>query len=281
MDVRKLKTNLAIIIILLVIVGGYAFFLLSPRLFSLDESRLLFTPIAQEVSIDTEHTVSVEEWQYSKNEHKMSVILSLKSTASNPSEKYVYQVMSRNKVKDKTAINYDVTYQSPTFATIIIEGVPDDFAEIAISVGFINKNIDEETSTESKATYSTVFTNKNKVETVENIERFSVVEIYIDKINKENNQLRDEIKQLKDENDSLESQKTNILETVADLRKSESYLTDAETENVHSQIASYQKTYDDCQKKIDANSATITEKTALLSGNTKKISELKRINVGE
>ena len=101
MDTRKLKTNLVIIIALVAIVGGYLFFFLSPRIFSADESNLLDTPISEVIKIDNDHTFAIEAWEYSEAEKKMGLIIALNSSAANPSEKYVYQVTSRNKAKDK------------------------------------------------------------------------------------------------------------------------------------------------------------------------------------
>ena len=282
MDKRKLKTNMVIIIILVTIIGGYVFFFLSPRIFNVDESSLLFTPISEPLSINTEHSVSVEMWKYSENESKMSVIISLDSRSANPSEKYVYQVMSRNKAKESTVINYDVVYQSSTFAYLMINSVPDDFTEVAVRVGYVDRHIEEGNNDENKnvtASFVTVYTNKNKVDKVVSINQLSIVEIYIDKINKEDKLIEDDISALKQDNELLEKQQKDILLKVSDLRKSESYLTESEQANVHSQIESYQSTYVECQNTIDTNKAKITEKNASIAKNKSKINELSKLKV--
>ena len=189
-----------------------------PRIFNVDESSLLFTPISEPLSINTEHSVSVEMWKYSENESKMSVIISLDSRSANPSEKYVYQVMSRNKAKESTVINYDVVYQSSTFAYLMINSVPDDFTEVAVRVGYVDRHIEEGNNDENKnvtASFVTVYTNKNKVDKVVSINQLSIVEIYIDKINKENKLIEDDISALKQDNELLEKQhsKTQVVVT--------------------------------------------------------------------
>lgn len=277
-DKTKLKTNLTIMIILLFVVGGYIFFFLSPRIFSVDESKLLYTPLSQAVQINNEHSLTIEDWEYSQNERKMSVILSLNSTAADPSEKYVYQVVSRNKVKESTLLSYDVTYQSTTFATLMIYDVPTDFTEVAIKVGYIDKHIeDNDSGQNARAIFSTIFTNKNKVDRTDSIEQLSVIELYIGKIKKENATYTDEIKKLTETNADLERQKQDILETVADLRKNESYLTENEQGNLHSQIAKYQSTYDACVEKISSNQKTIDEYQSEMSKNNNKIEELNKL----
>lgn len=84
---KEIRRNLVIIIILAVVIGGYAFFFLSPRIFRESKENLLNTEIGKEVKAGSGFSVVVEDWQYCKAEQSMAVIFSFKNSNSNPSEK--------------------------------------------------------------------------------------------------------------------------------------------------------------------------------------------------
>ena len=282
MDTRKLKTNLVIIIALVSIVGGYLFFFLSPRIFSADESNLLDTPISEVIKIDNDHTFAIEAWEYSEAEKKMGLIIALNSSAANPSEKYVYQVTSRNKAKDKKILDYNVTYQSAKFATIVINNVPKDFLEMAISVGFVDKHADESGTTpegesEITATFSTAFTNKNTVSKIESIEKLNVVDLYIVKIEKENSAIKEKIEELQSENENTKVQQQDILATVAELKNSMVYVSEKEKEEIKNKISNYQLTYDGLEETVNENKKTIEGYQNTYKKNADKIKELQSL----
>lgn len=282
MDTRKLKTNLVIIIALVSIVGGYLFFFLSPRIFSADESNLLDTPISEVIKIDNDHTFAIEAWEYSEAEKKMGLIIALNSSAANPSEKYVYQVTSRNKAKDKKILDYNVTYQSAKFATIVINNVPKDFLEMAISVGFVDKHADESGTTpegesEITATFSTAFTNKNTVSKIESIEKLNVVDLYIVKIEKENSAIKEKIEELQSENENTKVQQQDILATVAELKNSMVYVSESEKEEIKNKISNYQLTYDGLEETVNENKKTIEGYQNTYKKNADKIKELQSL----
>lgn len=282
MDTRKLKTNLVIIIALVAIVGGYLFFFLSPRIFSADESNLLDTPISEVIKIDNDHTFAIEAWEYSEAEKKMGLIIALNSSAANPSEKYVYQVTSRNKAKDKKTLDYNVTYQSAKFATIVINNVPKDFLEMAISVGFVDKHADESGTTpegesEITATFSTAFTNKNTVSKIESIEKLNVVDLYIVKIEKENSNIKEKIEELQSKNENTKVQQQDILATVAELKNSMVYVSEKEKEEIKNKISNYQLTYDGLEETVNENKKTIEGYQNTYKKNADKIKELQSL----
>lgn len=282
MDTRKLKTNLVIIIALVAIVGGYLFFFLSPRIFSADESNLLDTPISEVIKIDNDHTFAIEAWEYSEAEKKMGLIIALNSSAANPSEKYVYQVTSRNKAKDKKTLDYNVTYQSAKFATIVINNVPKDFLEMAISVGFVDKHADESGTTpegesEITATFSTAFTNKNTVSKIESIEKLNVVDLYIVKIEKENSAIKEKIEDLQSKNENTKVQQQDILATVAELKNSMVYVSESEKEEIKNKISNYQLTYDGLEETVNENKKTIEGYQNTYKKNADKIKELQSL----
>lgn len=290
MNLQKIKTNLIIIMIILAIAGGYVFFLLSPRIFSESKDNLLNTPLGSPVSVGQSHSLTVESWLYCKKDREMEIILSFDTTASDPSEKYVYQVISRNSARDTKEVEYEVKYQSSKFSTLFIKNVPNDFNEMAVNVGYIDKHAEDEVSAtdattssysssnnDVKAVFTTIFTNQYTVEITDKIEALNVIELYIGKINSENESLQEEIDGLYDDNDKLSVQQEDILERVSELRNSQEYVTEKESLKIEEDIKSYQNTYDSYQATIDSNLIKIDEYNDTILSNNEKIEELEEI----
>ena len=104
-----------------------------------------------------------------------------------------------------------------------------------------------------------------------------MIDLYRQKIERENKTLGDEIKALESENAGYELTQSDILARVAELRKDEQFLTDKEFEENQSQIKSYRESYDSYTKKIERNNETIGEKQATIKKNNAKITELDTI----
>ena len=126
---KEIKRNLVIVIIIAVVIGGYAFFFLSPRIFRESKENLLNTEFGKEVKAGSGFSVTVEDWQYCKAEQSMAVIFSFKNTSNNPSEKIEYAAVSRNGARETKSVPCKVIYQSPTMATLTLDAVPKDFNE--------------------------------------------------------------------------------------------------------------------------------------------------------
>ncbi len=266
---KEIKRNLVIVIIIAVVIGGYAFFFLSPRIFRESKENLLNTEFGKEVKAGSGFSVTVEDWQYCKAEQSMAVIFSFKNTSNNPSEKIEYAAVSRNGARETKSVPCKVIYQSPTMATLTLDAVPKDFNELAISPEFSESEFKEATAT--------VFTNIYTVTSADSIKELDVIDLYRQKIKRENKTLGDEIKALESENAGYELTQSDILARVAELRKDEQFLTDKEFEENQSQIKSYRESYDSYTKKIERNNETIGEKQATIKKNNAKITELDTI----
>lgn len=122
-----------------------------------------------------------------------------------------------------------------------------------------------------------MFTNIYTVTSADSIKELDVIDLYRQKIERENKTLGDEIKALESENAGYELTQSDILARVAELRKDEQFLTDKEFEENQSQIKSYRESYDSYTKKIERNNETIGEKQAVIKKNNAKIKELNNI----
>lgn len=283
---KEIRRNLVIIIILAVVIGGYAFFFLSPRIFQESKENLLNTEIGREVKAGSGFSVVVEDWQYCKVEQAMAIIFSFKNTNSNPSEKIEYAAVSRNGARETKAVQCKVIYQSPTMATLMIDAVPKDFNEMAIRVKFVNKHATEDATIafssefsefEFKEATATVFTNVYTVTEADSIKELDVIDLYRQKIKRENKALSDAIQKLQGENAGYEVTQSDILARVAELRKDEQFLTDKELEENQSQIKSYRESYDRYTAQIERNNEEIRDKQSIIRKNNAKIKELDSI----
>ena len=283
---KEIRRNLVIIIILAVVIGGYAFFFLSPRIFQESEENLLNTEIGREVKAGSGFFVVVEDWQYCKAEQSMAVIFSFKNTNSNPSEKIEYAAVSRNGARETKAVQCKVIYQSPTMATLTIDAVPKDFNEMAIRVKFVNKHATEDATiafssefseSEFKEATATVFTNVYTVTEADSIKKLNVIDLYRQKIERENKALSDAIQKLQGENAGYEVTQSDILARVAELRKDEQFLTDKEFEEHQRQIKSFRDSYDRYTAQIERNNEEIRDKQSIIRKNNAKIKELDSI----
>ena len=283
---KEIRRNLVIIIILAVVIGGYAFFFLSPRIFRESEENLLNTEIGREVKAGSGFFVVVEDWQYCKAEQSMAVIFSFKNSNSNPSEKIEYAAVSRNGARETKAVRCKVIYQSPTMATLTLDAVPTDFNEMAIRVKFVNKHATEDATTaltpklsesEFKEVTATVFTSVFTVTEADSIKELNVIDLYRQKIERENKALADEIQKLQGENAGYEVTQSDILARVAELRKDEQFLTDKELEENQRQIKSFRDSYDRYTAQIERNNEEIRDKQSIIRKNNAKIKELDSI----
>ena len=283
---KEIRRNLVIIIILAVVIGGYAFFFLSPRIFRESKENLLNTEIGREVKAGSGFSVVVEDWQYCKAEQSMAVIFSFKNSNSNPSEKIEYAAVSRNGARETKAVRCRVIYQSPTMATLTLDEVPKDFNEMAICVKFVNKHATEDATTaltpefsesEFKEVTATVFTNVFTVTEADSIKELNVIDLYRQKIERENKALADEIQKLQGENAGYEVTQSDILARVSELRKDEQFLTDKEFEENQRQIKSFRDSYDRYTAQIERNNEEIRDKQSIIRKNNAKIKELDSI----
>ena len=283
---KEIRRNLVIIIILAVVIGGYAFFFLSPRIFQESKENLLNTEIGREVKAGSGFSVVVEDWQYCKAEQSMAVIFCFKNSNSNPSEKIEYAAVSRNGARETKAVRCKVIYQSPTMATLTLDAVPTDFNEMAIRVKFVNKHATEDATiafssefseSEFKEATATVFTNVYTVTEADSIKELNVIDLYRQKIERENKALADEIQKLQGEKAGYEVTQSDILARVAELRKDEQFLTDKELEENQRQIKSFRDSYDRYTAQIERNNEEIRDKQSIIRKNNAKIKELDSI----
>lgn len=279
---KAIKGNTAIIVMLAVIVFGYAFFFLSPRIFLPSEDSLLYTNLRTPVVINSDHSVTIENWIYSQKEKQMQIILSFDNTAIDASEEYIFQAVSRNVVKESKEVEYEITYQSSSFVNVMLYNIPDDFNELALNIGYVADDdiLTDESAQKGEnknAAYTTVYTNKYKVENADKIEPLSVVEMYINKLNDEIDGYESDIENLTQKISDAEESQKEILTKVDQLNKDKEYMTVNEVKKIDEQISAYETSYKSYTDKISGYEESIDEKNDDISTAKAKIKELENI----
>ena len=280
---KAIKGNTAIIGMLAVIAFWICFFFLSPRIFLPSEDSLLYTNLRTPVVINSDHSVTIENWIYSQKEKQMQIILSFDNTAIDASEEYIFQAVSRNVVKESKEVEYEVTYQSSSFVNVMLYNIPDDFNELALNVGYVaDDDILTDESAQKKvknknAAYTTVYTNKYKVENADKIEPLSVVEMYINKLNDEIDGYESDIENLTQKISDAEESQKEILTKVDQLNKDKEYMTVNEVKKIDEQISAYETSYKSYTDKISGYEESIDEKNDDISTAKAKIKELENI----
>lgn len=273
----KVSKNIFVIALLTIIVSGYIFFFISPHIFSLPIDNLLYTEIDKEQKIDELHKFTIEDWQYSEEQNRMEVIFSFDNLSYDGVNSYDYSVISRNKMKQSTRIDYEIVYESPTFSALIINDIPKDYYEIAITVSFEEIDLQSVAAGEMipKKYSRTVYTNMGKVHRVDNITEANIFNLYIDKLNRNVNEHKEEITTLEEQNAIYRDNLKNITEKAASLRESEMYMTNTQIEETERQIKELQNNYEANEKLIEDNEAKINDINIAIKEIEEKIEHIK------
>jgi len=155
---------------LMVILGfmavGYIFFL-SSSVWAASSKDLLFTPIRTTNTIN-KREITLARWDYSPNEKRMEIELSLNNKAVDGNNVYIYELA------DRSGNTYTLVpiIATPNLVVMQAEGIPGGFTELSFRV---TPNI-------ADAATLKLYTNKNSVNRVDTITIKTENEYYIGQI---------------------------------------------------------------------------------------------------
>lgn len=275
--VSKVSKNTIVIAVLVLIIGGYIFFFASPYIFSLPIDNLLYTEMDIEQKIDESHRFTIEDWQYSEEQNRMEVIFSFDNLSYDGVNEYDYSIISRNKGKKNKKVEFDVVYESPSFSALIINDVPKDFYEMAITVSYEEIDLSSVSSgvTVPQKHSRTVYNNIGKVHQVNDITEANIFNLYIDKLNRNINEHKENISSLEGQNAIYQDNLKNITEKAASLRESEMYMTNTQIEETERQIKQLQNSYETTEKLIKDNEEKINDENIDIKEIEDKIEQIK------
>lgn len=276
--IRRMPKNGIILFAVIFIVVGYAFFFVSPYIFSEPIENLLYTELDTEMDIYDGHNMTIEDWRYSESQSRMEIIISFNNTTIDGVNKYDYAAVSRDKSKNKTYLTVDKLYESADFVVLLLDDIPKNYYEIAVSVSFTDSGITPE-NVEPEVHTMNIYSNVGKMNKVESITQENVIDLYIDKLNRKADGYKAEIKEYEDSNEEYNKMMVNVTNKAGELRSNEIYMTASEIADAESEIESLQRSYEEYQEKIEDNNENIRNIQAQVDEITSKIEELKNFDI--
>lgn len=278
-----LSKNTVIGVFLAIVCIGYAFFFASPYMFAESADKLLYSEQDRNFNIGEGHTVMIENWQYSKKQQRMELILSFENTTYDGINSYTYRAVYRDKGKKKKAIDTQVYFESTRFAVLVLNEVPDDFSEIAVVVSYDkNKGVSvspKQNAQEENIASRILYTNNVKVEKVDEIKKENVISLYSEKLQSKLDTKKAEKQEIEEENENYKSLMENITSRAGELKSSEIYMTASEIQEAEKQIEAMQKTYEGHGNSIKRNEEKIQDIDAEIQEIEDKIKELSTIEI--
>lgn len=282
--ISKLNKNTIIGIFLALVCVGYAFFFSSPYMFSEPADKLLYSEPDKAYSIGEGHTVMVENWEYSKKQKRMELILSYENTTYDGINTYDYRAVYRDKSKSKKYVETQVFFESTKFAVLILNDIPDNFREVAVVVSYdknkaVSTSVKKEQEESENLVTRALYTNSAKIEKVDEIKKENVISLYSEKLKSKLSDKNKEKEQIEAENDNYRSLMQNITTRAGELKSSEAYMTKTEIQEAEKEIESMQQTYERHNSNVERNNEKIKEIDSEIQEINDKIEELSKIEI--
>ena len=261
--------NKGLIILILSIIAGYVFFLLSPLLFHETPEKTL-TKLNTDVGF-ANGRVQVTEWVYSKKQNLMEVCcntvgISLKETEFEASCNYTYRS------KGSSALKAELVYSTNDYFALHIYGVPEDWYCVSVrgtqitKAGVVDTTAENDYVSESdNVSYGYIYTCVDDVEKVDHIDKDKTEEQYTiektkrsiayDEVTIESNlskisQLQDEIKDIEDDIKSIKNEKAFQIESERNKSDSKISVLENDIENLSKQITQLETENAELKKEI-------------------------------
>lgn len=253
-DFKKKKGNLILFIAVLLIAGGYVFFLSSTTWLPANLSAKLKTALRQDIKW-AERTIQITRWDYCSASEVMEVELDIKNLTYDGINTYKYRAASRS----ESFLEVEPVVEESDWVVLRINGVEDDFGEISLR---ISADIPE---TEPLK----VYTNVNVVNRVESLDKLDVtgyqnkrLEVEIQNYIAENQRLEDEIAEMQEINERMKSE-------IQNLNGKTGYLTETQKQEIYSQIKNI-------ETRIESNNDDIQSNLKAINENSERIELLKK-----
>lgn len=268
----------SLILLVVLIIGGYIFFFLSPYIFHEMPERQ-FTEIGSKSSVG-DVMFKLEKWEYSSNQRIMQIAVSHSKTNTD----YDYEVTARSNYKSKTKastpLSSEIIFRDTDYMIVNVYNIPDEYYCVGIHIAYMNVDATnvtvnetvsttvEESNIKSSSSSETAdfYTCYDSTEKVETIFKLNEIDYKIQRLQQfiqdDKNSIEDndtQMQLLRDENDSLRTRNV-VLE--GELK----YKTSSEREDTEDEMQGN-------EEKIEKNN----EKIALLSTRNEEL----EIEIGE
>lgn len=229
---------------------------MSPVIFH-KRSEVSFTPLKELEEITDTISVTIEDWKYSEKQSLMEVQLSINNTdlyIKNDKIRFSTACNLMEESKGTKGLNSEVILNELNTVVLWIYDIPSDFNTCVL---FCAVEDEEPTS---------LYTNCDKVNRVENISKKTQESYRIERLKYEIKQKKNEIKKLKEDIDKHQTEIEKINEKIIEKRQEELYESESNIKLIEDDIYSLKKdltikqtTIDDYNKQISVLRSEIKE----------------------
>lgn len=224
--------NLFYITIAVIMIVCYAFFFLSPYIFSPAKDSLLNTPL-NNYEVLGNIQVSIDSWKYCEDSSLMEIDINVNNELTEGIT-FECETKSREAGNTITEIPSKIVYSSSSYLVIFVEEIPENFNEILLSLYYSTQQ--EESDSVS------LYTNRYTAQRVNSIKIKSATEYQIERLNANIDDIQKKIESCEKTIKKYEKNNNNILSEITRLRDEEQYLTTTEIANNEEKITNYQST---------------------------------------
>lgn len=259
-QLRKNKESLSFIIIIFLLTGGYLFFFTSTLWMPPSADASYLTPVGKEVIWD-DRTITINRWQYSKEQQEMEVEIMVDNKSYDGKNKYTFSAVELRGNKLKTAVKVS----DEDWIVVQIKDIPRRWSDVSLRM-----NVDGKNTTTLK-----LYTNLNDVSNVKKIESLDYVGYKNKRFSNEILIYEKEIKDNQKQQDNLRNENNEITKEIKKIQQEKVYQTDSQKQDSDSKIAEAQNDITNNEKTINELDGDINEIRQRIEMTKKQIQDLK------
>ena len=259
-QLRKNKESLSFIIIIFLLTGGYLFFFTSTLWMPPSADASYLTPVGKEVIWD-DRTITINRWQYSKEQQEMEVEIMVDNKSYDGKNKYTFSAVELRGNKLKTAVKVS----DEDWIVVQIKDIPRRWSDVSLRM-----NVDGKNTTTLK-----LYTNLNDVSNVKKIESLDYVGYKNKRFSNEILIYEKEIKDNQKQQDNLRNENNEITKEIKKIQQEKVYQTDFQKQDSDSKIAEAQNDITNNEKIINDLDGDINEIRQRIEMTKKQIQDLK------
>jgi hypothetical protein len=253
--------NSILIMFIVIFVGGYTIFFTSPLYMPTDFSEYKITELNKPQQLDNNHSFTISRWQYSEEQQRMEIELDIQNTAYDGIKSYTYNV--RTDPSSRTTVTRII--EDSSLVILQIDNVSSNFKILSLQISLPNDNDN----------ILKLYTNPKSVEQADNIQILSRMEYQIQRLQRNIVSYQDTISQLENEIATKKVKISNIEAQNKELTESRFYKTNAEIQQIDTQIQDNVSLIETEQKAIQEMNAEILEYQNKITLIQEQIADLK------
>lgn len=247
---ERKKKNALLNMFLFIYAFGYLIFLTSNSWYPTHSDMVEATEFYKEYQWN-DRKVILDDWDYSENQQLMEIKIEIQNTSFDGVDKYEYEALDRK----KGYFEVKPVLEDEDYVVLHIIGVNKNWSEISLRISMPEKK--EKGSTEISALK--LYTNVEKVNTVQKIKDKSENQYYAERINEKIQNYEDIISELTEENLEYQSKIKQAKENISRLDSEKEYQTEKEIKETEEQISKAKMEIETMQTDVNANNEEIEE----------------------